>query len=325
MRPIRVDGERVQVLDQRLLPTRERWMEISSEQDAFYAIRNMVVRGAPLIGVVAAYGLALSLKSPGVDVHELADHLKSARPTAINLEWAVNRVVRAVEGRGDMFSAAWEEANRIFNEELESARRIGEYGEPLFSDGDVVETHCNAGALATVDYGTALAPLRVAKEKGKRISVIADETRPVLQGARLTAYELLKDGFDVTVIADTAVGYLMSRGIIKKVIVGADRVLSDGTTINKIGTFQVAVLANRFRIPFYVALPYSTLDLKSRAEDVKIEERDPNEVLMIRGRRIAPRGAKALNPAFDITPPELITAIITDRGVFYPPFNFTGP
>ena len=319
MRPIRVDGKSVEVLDQRLLPTREKWIKIRSYEDAYNAIKSMAVRGAPLIGVVAAFGLALTESSE--DFGRAAEKLKSARPTAINLAWAVDRVLRAARGSGPQ--AAYEEALKIFNEELNNARKIGENGEKLFSDGDTVLTHCNAGALATVDYGTALAPIRVAREMGKSLRVYVTETRPVMQGARLTAYELMKDGFDVTLIADTAVGYTMRLGKITKVIVGADRVLRDGTTINKIGTFQVATMAKRFGIPFYVALPSSTLDLESRIEDVKIEERDPSELTYIRGRRIAPRGIKAFNPAFDITPPELITAIITEKGVYYPPFDFS--
>ncbi len=323
MRPIKVDKENVWVLDQRLLPTREKWLKIESAEDAYRAIKTMVVRGAPLIGVVAAYGLALTAKKIK-DINEykkVGEWLKTARPTAINLMWAVDRILDALKNDVN-FEKAWEEASKIFNEELENARKIGENGEPLFKDGDTVLTHCNAGALATVDYGTALAPLRIAKEKGKNLKVFATETRPVMQGARLTTYELAKDGFDVTLIADTAVGLTMMKGYINKVIVGADRVLKDGTTLNKIGTFQVATLAKRFNIPFYVALPSSTLDLKSKVEDVVIEERPPEEIFYIKGKRIAPRGIKAFNPAFDITPPELITAIITEKGVYYPPFKF---
>ncbi|MCL4344289.1 MAG: S-methyl-5-thioribose-1-phosphate isomerase [Nitrososphaerota archaeon] len=319
MRPIRVNGTTVEVLDQRLLPVREKWVRIGSSDDAYYAIKNMVVRGAPLIGVVAAFGLALT--GPSKNLGEAARRLKSARPTAVNLAWAVDRVQKAAEGAGSS-EAAFNEALRIFNEELESARKIGENGEKLFSDNDTVLTHCNAGALATVDYGTALAPVRVAREMGKNLKLYATETRPVMQGARLTSYELLKDGFDVTLIADTAVGYTMRCGRIDKVIVGADRVLRDGTTMNKIGTFQVATMAKRFSIPFYVALPSSTLDLKSGLDDVKIEERDPSELTQIRGRRTAPKGVKVFNPAFDITPPDLISAIITEKGVYYPPFDF---
>ncbi len=319
MQPIRVDGTNVEVLDQRLLPIREKWVKIRSYEDAYNAIKNMTVRGAPLIGVVAAFGLALTDKSENLD--KAAIKLKSARPTAINLAWAVDRVLRAAKGSGS--KTAYEEAVKIFNEELHNARKIGENGEKLFKDGDTVLTHCNAGALATVDYGTALAPIRVAREMGKNLKVYATETRPVMQGARLTTYELLKDGFDVTLIADTAVGYTMRSGKITKVIVGADRVLKDGTTINKIGTFQVATMAKQFGVPFYVALPSSTLDLESGVNDVKIEEREPSELTYIRGRRTAPKGVKVFNPAFDITPPDLVSAIITEKGVYYPPFNFT--
>ncbi len=323
MRPIKIEKEEVWVLDQRLLPTREKWIKIESAEDAYNAIKTMVVRGAPLIGVVAAYGLALSAKKVKDDAEykNVAEWLKTARPTAINLMWAVDRILNTLKNGVD-FEKAWAEASKIFNEELDNAKKIGENGEPLFEDGDTVLTHCNAGALATVDYGTALAPLRVAKERGKNIKVFATETRPVMQGARLTTYELAKDGFDVTLIADTAVGLTMMKGLVNKVIVGADRVLKDGTTLNKIGTFQIATLAKRFNIPFYVALPSSTLDLKSRVEAVVIEERSPDEIFYIKGKRIAPRGIKAYNPAFDITPPDLITAIITEKGVYYPPFKF---
>jgi len=321
MRPIRISDGNVEVLDQRLLPIREKWVKISSYEDAYSAIKTMVVRGAPLIGVVAAFGLALT--APSKDLDAAATKLKSARPTAINLAWAVDRVLNAAKNSADSYKAAYNEAMNIFNEELSNARKIGENGERFFEDGDTVLTHCNAGALATVDYGTALAPIRIAKERGKKLRVYATETRPVMQGARLTTYELLKDGFDVTLIADTAVGYTMLMGRIDKVIVGADRVLRDGTTMNKIGTFQVATMAKRFNIPFYVALPSSTLDLVSELKDVKIEERDSSELTQIRGRRTAPKGVGIYNPAFDITPPDLITAIITERGVYYPPFDFT--
>ncbi|MEM0146357.1 MAG: S-methyl-5-thioribose-1-phosphate isomerase [Conexivisphaerales archaeon] len=263
---------------------------------AFSAIRELKVRGAPLIGVVGAYGLVQSITGNGNDDLLTAERLKGARPTVVNLAWVMDRVLRASLG------GSREEAKNIFNEELNSARLIGVNGEPLISEGDSVLTHCNAGALATADYGTALAPLRMAKAKGKRFRVFATETRPVMQGSRLTAYELLKDGFDVTLIADTAVGCTMSRGMIKKVIVGADRVFNDGATINKIGTFQVVSLAKRFGIPFYVALPLSTLDLEGNKATTKIEERGSVELEYIRGKRVAPRGIKTFNPAFDITP-----------------------
>ncbi len=312
----------LRVLDQRALPTRVRWREVDGVDSAYDAIKTMVVRGAPLIGVVGAFGLALELlrREPGPEeARALAGRLASARPTAINLPRAVDRVLGSyLRGGAD---EALREAKAIMEYERESARMIGVHGERLLEDGDVVLTHCNAGALATVEYGTALAPIRVAIERGKRISVIVDETRPVLQGARLTAFELVKDGIDTTLISDTMVGYAMSKGLVDKVIVGADRVLIDGHVFNKIGTYQVAVLAKTHGVPFYVAIPLSTLDPKSSPGEVVIEERDPKEVLYVRGRRIAPRGVKVMNPAFDMTPPEYVTAIITEKGVAEPPYR----
>ncbi len=321
MRPIKWDGKELWVLDQRLLPTREKWVKISSPEDAFKAIKDMIIRGAPLIGVVAAFGLAFSDSFEKDRVKEKAEMLKRARPTAINLAWAVDRVYRRAVSSKNPRTDALREAEKIMEEEERRARAIGEYGEPLIEDGDVVLTHCNAGSLATIEYGTALAPLRVAKEKGKVVKVIATETRPVMQGARLTTYELLKDGFDVTLISDTVVGYLMYLRKVNKVIVGADRVLRDGHVVNKIGTYQIAVLAKRHDIPFYVALPSSTFDPHTNLNDVEIEERSPLEVIYIKGRRIAPKDVKVFNPAFDITPPELVTAFITDKGLIYPPFE----
>ena len=315
------DGLKLKVIDQRLLPIRERWIGISTPEEAYMAIREMVVRGAPLIGVVGAFGVAFAAKGGKEEMGRKAGMIKNARPTAVNLGWAVERVVKKAIKSKDVFEAAIREAERIMSEEEERSRAIGIHGESLFKDGDTVLTHCNAGSLATVDYGTALAPLRIAKEKGRRIRVIATETRPVLQGARLTTYELLKDGFDVTLISDTMVGYVMWLGKVDKVIVGADRVLKDGHVINKIGTYQIAVLAKRHGIPFYVALPSSTFDPKTRLEEVKIEERDPKEVLYVKRCRIAPKDVKIFNPAFDITPPELVTAMITEKGMIYPPYE----
>ncbi|MFP3282477.1 MAG: S-methyl-5-thioribose-1-phosphate isomerase [Nitrososphaeria archaeon] len=315
-------GRALRVLDQRFLPTRIRWYDVRGAESARYAIKNMVVRGAPLIGVVGAFGLALELDGrdvPQEEARKAADEISSARPTAINLPYAVNRVLGAYLERGAR--AALDEAKAIMKYERESSRMIGVHGSKLLDDGDVVLTHCNAGALATVEYGTALAPIRIAIEGGKRIRVIATETRPVLQGARLTAFELVKDGIDTTLVSDTMVGYAMSRGLVDKVIVGADRVLSDGHVFNKIGTYQVAILAKEHGIPFYVAMPMSTLDPRSGVNDVAIEERDPREIIYIRGKRIAPRGVKVMNPAFDVTPPRYVSAIITDRGVVEPPFE----
>lgn len=321
MRPIEWDGRRLRVIDQRLLPTKEKWIEISTPEEAYEAIKNMVVRGAPLIGVVGAFGVAFAAKGGEEEMRRKAEMIKSARPTAFNLAWAVERVVSRATGFENVFEVALREAEIIMKEEEERCKAIGMHGEPLFEDGDTVLTHCNAGSLATVDYGTALAPLRIAKEKGKRIKVIVTETRPVLQGARLTTYELLKDGFDVTLISDTMVGYLMWLGEVDKVIVGADRVLKDGHVINKIGTYQIAILSKRHRIPFYVAFPSSTFDPNTELRDVRIEERDPKEIIYIKGRRIAPKGVKVFNPAFDVTPPELVTAMITEKGIIYPPYE----
>jgi eIF-2B alpha/beta/delta-like uncharacterized protein len=296
---------------------KEIWRKIETPRQAFLAIKRMAVRGAPLIGVVAAFGMAFAAK--GKDVEKEARRLKSARPTAINLMWAVDRVYDKAKRGG--YEEAIREAEKIMQEEEDRSKNIGKHGEPLFDDGDAVLTHCNAGSLATVEYGTALAPLRIAKEKGKRLKVFATETRPVLQGARLTTYELLKDGFDVTLISDTMVGYIMYLGLVNKVIVGADRVLKDGHVINKIGTYQIAILAKRHKIPFYVALPSSSFDPITGLEEVKIEERDPNEVIYVRRCRIAPESVNVFNPAFDITPPELVSAFITEKGIVNPPFR----
>lgn len=313
------------VLDQRLLPTRTKWFVVVDAKTAYEAIKNMIVRGAPLIGVVGAYGLALELyrhREPDEGhATRTARYIASARPTAVNLSYCVNRVLKAYLKSLDWRDAV-NEASKIVLEEERASYMIGVHGSKLLNDGDTVLTHCNAGALATVRYGTALAPIRVAvKNEGKNIRVVATETRPVLQGARLTTFELLKDGIPTTLVPDTAVGYLMQKGLVDKVIVGADRVLASGHTFNKIGTYQIAVLAKLHSIPFYVALPTSTFDLKSSLDDVVIEERDPREVTHIRGRRIAPRGVSVINPAFDVTPPEYITAFITERGVLEPPFH----
>ena len=300
-----------------MLPIKEVWRKIKTSQQAFLAIRKMVVRGAPLIGVVGAFGMAFAAK--GKDIEEEAKRLKRARPTAINLMWAVDRVHEKAKEGG--YKEAIKEAEKIMQEEEDRSKNIGRHGEPLFDDGDTVLTHCNAGSLATVEYGTALAPLRIAKEKGKRLKIFATETRPVLQGARLTTYELLKDGFDVTLISDTMVGYVMYLGLVDKVVVGADRVLKDGHVINKIGTYQIAILARRHEIPFYVALPSSSFDPVTKLEEVKIEERGPDEVIYVGRCRIAPKSINVFNPAFDITPPELVTAFITEKGIVNPPFR----
>jgi len=334
LKPILWEEGSLSVLDQRLLPTKKVWRRVEGAQDAHDFIREMVVRGAPLIGVVAAFGVALearrSRESDPVALRkrlsDVADMMSSARPTAVNLAWASRRVSESVGGASsvrEIKRRALEEAVSIMEEEREMSVKIGENGASLIRDGDTVLTHCNAGSLATVDLGTALAPIRTALAQGKEVKVFATETRPALQGARLTAFELMEDHVDVTLICDTMVGLVMSRGLVDKVLLGADRVLADGTVYNKIGTYQIAVLAHRHHIPFYSVFPQSTFDFKSRADQVHIEERDPAEVTTIRGRRIAPRGVKVFNPAFDVTPAELLTAYVTDRGVERPPFEKT--
>jgi len=290
----------------------------------------MKVRGAPLIGVVGGYGMVLAamnvkgsdLKQAMSQLRKAADALILTRPTGVNLRWAVERVFKAssrVNSVGSLGEELRREADAILREELESAHKIGRFGAALIEDEDTVLTHCNAGALATAGYGTALAVVRFAVEQGKRVSVIATETRPLLQGSRLTAFELARDGIPVRVICDSAAAQLMAQGVVDKVVVGADRVLGTGHVTNKIGTLPIALGAKFYGVPFYVAAPVSTLDLVTDVSRVVIEERDQREVLSIGGRRFAPRNVGALNPAFDITPPELVTGIVTDRGVVRQP------
>ncbi len=289
----------------------------------------MKIRGAPLIGVAAAYALALTAyyskaktkKEMIKKIEESVSLLKKTRPTAVNLFWAVDRIMRkARETTGTaktVAKAVVEEANKMADEDVETNRKMGEHGSALLNDGDVILTHCNAGSLATVDYGTALAVIRVAWEQGKKVSVIATETRPKLQGARLTAYELKREGIPVTLITDGMVGYVMQKRLVNKVIVGADRIVRDAV-INKIGTFGIAVLAHENKIPFYIAAPNSTFDLTHSASEVVIEERNPEEVTHFGTQKIAPNGVKVLNPAFDITPMRYVTAIICETGVLTP-------
>jgi methylthioribose-1-phosphate isomerase len=293
------------------------------------AIRDMKIRGAPLIGVAAAYALALTAYHSKVktkkeltkEIEESASLLKRTRPTAVNLFWAVDRIMRKARKTTGTANAVAKavitEANKMADEDVEATCKMGEHGSVLLNDGDVILTHCNAGSLATVDYGTALGVIRVAWERGKKISVIATETRPKLQGARLTAYELKRDGIPVTLITDGMVGYVMQKRLANKVIVGADRIVRDAV-INKIGTFGIAVLAREHKIPFYVAAPTSTFDLTQSASEVVIEERKPEEVTHLGTKKIAPNGVKVLNPAFDITPMRYITAIICETDVLSP-------
>jgi len=331
LEPVRWRNDGLEVIDQTLLPAKLAYVRLVSVEQVCAAIKTMKVRGAPLIGVVGAYGLVLSVKKittrdltkARTQLRKSADILIQTRPTGVNLRWAVERVFNASAKAGAVSSLKEilsKEAEAIFNSELEAARQIGKYGSLLLEDGDTVLTHCNAGALATVGYGTSLAVVRAAVEQGKRISVIATETRPLLQGSRLTAYELAHDNIPVKVIVDSAAAQMMSRGVVDKILVGADRILKTGHVTNKIGTLSIALSAKFYGVPFYVAAPVSTVDMATDPSMVVIEERNQREVLYVAGRRVAPRNVEALNPAFDVTPPELVTGIVTDRGVAAPPF-----
>jgi len=327
----------IRMLDQRLLPTEEKYLMLRSYEEVAEAIKKMVVRGAPAIGVSAAMGLALGAsQSVGTSVADLEDDfdymckvMSETRPTAVNLFWAIERMRDRLRREKSLTKDPLEikerlveEALNIFREDIEANRALGRFGAELLSDGDTVLTHCNAGALATAgDYGTALGVVRGAIDAGKHIAVIADETRPFLQGLRLTAWELAKDNIPVTVITDNMAGHVMKSGKINAVVVGADRIAANGDAANKIGTYMVAVLADKHDIPFYVAAPISTLDLSLKSGDeIPIEERNGREVTHIKEHQLAPDGVEVQNPAFDVTPNELITAIITDKGVARAPY-----
>jgi len=327
----------VRMLDQRLLPSQEIYLMLRSYDEVAEAIRKMVVRGAPAIGVSAAMGIALGAsQSVGTSIADLeddfqyiCDYMGKTRPTAVNLFWAIERMratfrrAKATSDVEQLKKILVDEALAIFQEDIAANRAIGKFGSPLIPDGATVLTHCNAGALATSgDYGTALGVVRGARDAGKKIAVIADETRPFLQGLRLTAWELAKDEIPVTVITDNMAGHVMKSGKVDAVVVGADRIAANGDTANKIGTYMVAVLAREHNIPFYVAAPLTTLDLSLKSgEEIPIEERDPAEVTHIGEQQLAPEGVDVHNPAFDVTPNRLITAIITDKGVARPPYD----
>ncbi len=329
---------RVRVLDQTRLPGEVVFLEIDELEPLIDAIRRLAVRGAPAIGCAAALGLAaVAGKYPPLSLADFRKRLEAdgallaaARPTAVNLSWAVNRVIREMNASGarndvEAKRALLLAALTVLAEDIRLCRAIGENGLPLLRDGMTVLTHCNAGALATADYGTALAPIYLAREAGRRIRVYADETRPLLQGARLTAWELQQAGVDVCVICDNMAGLVMKEKRIDLVIVGADRIAANGDTANKIGTYSVAVLAAYHQIPFYVAAPYSTFDLSlPDGKGIPIEERDGTEIGNGFGRRTAPDGVSFYNPAFDVTPRELITGYITERGILTPPFGAAG-
>ena len=320
----------VLTIDQTKLPDRLVHIKMTNCRDVASAIQTMKIRGAPLIGAAAAYGLALTASRSKAStkerflkqMQESAKLLKSTRPTGVNLFWAVDRVLNKINEKSGVSLASLKtlvlnEAQEIANEDVEKNRKMGEYGSKLIADGDTLLTHCNAGALATVGYGTALGVIHRAWEQGKRISAIATETRPKLQGARLTAYELKSMGIPFTLITDNMVGYMMSKRMVSKVFVGSDRIVKDAI-VNKIGTYSIAVLAREHRVPFYPVAPLSSFDLTRTAKDVIIEERDPEEVTKIGLKIIAPRGTKALNPAFDITPMKYVTAVVCEKGVFSP-------
>jgi methylthioribose-1-phosphate isomerase len=328
MRTIEWQNGTVITVDQTKLPLETIILQIKTVDSMAEAIKNLRVRGAPLLGAAAAYGLALAAyHSNATCVSELlaeledsAETLKSTRPTAVNLFWAADRVLdKAREFQGDveqLKAIVIQEAQKIADEDAKANKAMGENGAALINDGDVVLTHCNAGELATVEFGTALGVIREAWKQGKKIKVIATETRPLLQGARLTAYELKRDGIPVTLITDSMVGYVMQKRLVNKVVVGADRIVQDAV-VNKIGTFTVAVLAHEHGVPFYVAAPKSTFDLARKSSDVIIEERKPAEVTHYGGRQVAAEGVPVLNPAFDITPLKYVSAIIYESGVYY--------
>jgi methylthioribose-1-phosphate isomerase len=328
MRMIQWRSGAVITLDQTKLPLQEVTLEIKTVEQMAEAIKTLRVRGAPLLGAAAAFGVALaayhskanSKEKLLVELEDAGAIIKRQRPTAVNLFWGVDRVLnkaRSVSGNVEALKqAVIEEAQKIADEDASQNRAIGKNGSVLIEDGDTILTHCNAGELATVEYGTALGVVRAAWEQGKKLKVIADETRPLLQGARLTVYELKRDGIPVTLITDNMAGYVMRSGLVDKVIVGADRIVQDAV-VNKIGTFSVAVLAHEHGIPFYVAAPKSTFDLAHKASDVIIEERKPEEVTYIGSQQIAPDGVNVMNPAFDITPLKYVSAIICETQVYY--------
>ncbi len=332
---IKWENSHVLMIDQRKLPLKVTWYVCRSYKDVISAIKKMVIRGAPAIGIAAAMGLALGAEKIRAksypdflaNFETMANEMLEARPTAVNLKWAVERMSNAIKSSKHreiehIKELLKQESIKILNEDVEINKEIGAYGNILIPKRAAILTHCNAGALATGGYGTALGVIRAAHESGKQIHVYADETRPWLQGLRLTAFELMEDGIPVTVIADNAAGSLMKKGKIDLVITGADRIAGNGDVANKIGTYQVAVLAKTNRVPFYVAAPISTIDINLKTGDmIPIEERGPEEIYSIAGHKMGPDGVNAYNPAFDITPAKYISGIITEKGIIRPPFT----
>ena len=306
MRTLEWEDNKLKLIDQTKLPDELTYVYCDNYQEVIVAIKDMIVRGAPAIGVSAAFGMALA-ELAGEDMDKVAIEMKSARPTAVNLMWAVDRIMASE-------NSALDEALKMFQEDIDTNMAIGKYGAEVIDENDTVLTHCNAGALACVDYGTALGVFRAAHSQGKNIKVICDETRPRGQGASLSVWEMQQENIPVKLIPDVASGYLMSKGMINKVVIGADRVARDGIA-NKIGSFMVALAAKRFDIPFYVAAPFSTFDKDISIFDTEIEERSADEVTHYGGARICPKGTEVINPAFDIVPKDLITGVITEKGI----------
>jgi len=332
IKTIEFKGDTLYLIDQRKLPTTCEYFQCKNYRDVDFAIADMVVRGAPAIGAAAAYGVVLAakefLKEDREQFFQKLDEalqvLNESRPTAVNLMWAINRMRKVIDKNKDLsleaiYERIKEEADTIYKEDVETNKRIAQYGNELIKDGDRILTHCNTGALATVQYGTALGVIREAHYSGKNIFVYADETRPRLQGAKLTAWELMQEGIPFKLISDSAAATLIRDGKVDLIIVGADRIASNGDTANKIGTFMLSVVAKAYNVPFYIAAPTSTIDYDIKSgEEIVIEERSSEEITHINGIRIAPEGVEVYNPAFDVTPYENITGIITEKGVFPP-------
>jgi len=332
LRTVEWKDNSVIMIDQTKLPNELVFVKYTDYNDVAEAIRTLVVRGAPAIGVSGAFGMALAaLQSSSENIEDLLSDLGKAkkilfdtRPTAVNLSWGLEKIMKIAEqGKtvSEIKNNVIEKAKKMAEDDININKKMGKNGASLFEDNDTIMTHCNAGALATVAYGTALGVIRATNESGKNVKVIATETRPVQQGSRLTAFELKHDGIDVSLIPDTAVGYTMANNLVNGVVVGADRILQTGHVFNKIGTYQVATMAKQHHIPFYVVAPLSTFDLESRPEDILIEQRKASEVTGIGDKKTAPDGIDVINPAFDMTPPELISGIITENGVAKPPFE----
>jgi len=333
---IRLRRGRVELIDQTLLPHEFRYISCSDIKALWRAIKTLQVRGAPAIGIAGALGIVLGTQGSGAktareflrEVNKAARYLALSRPTAVNLFWALARMERvamenASKGVGGMKRALMKEAISVIKEDKEICRRMARHGAALVRTGDCILTHCNAGGLATADYGTALGVLFESKAQGKRIKVYVDETRPLLQGARLTTWELMRAGIDTTLICDNMAASLMEKGAIDKIFVGADRISASGDFANKIGTYGLAVLSKYHKVPFYVVAPVSTFDMKIKnGSRIPIEERDQDEVRKIFGKQLAPKKVKAYNPAFDVTPHGLVTAFVTETGIFRPPFDF---